>query len=88
MDIKKLHLILDIDGTLIDDKGLLEPRLYLKEFLKYAFDNFKTVSIWTAAHESWYKEVHNCSWNNIINNRWNKNIKKSKKINYACLPNH
>lgn len=58
MNAKNLHLILDVDGTLIDDKGKIKPRPYLKEFLLHAFNTCKTVSIWTAAPKSWYEKVH------------------------------
>lgn len=53
-----MNIILDIDGTLIDDKGLLIGRPHLEEFLKYCFENFETVSIWTASSESWYQSVY------------------------------
>ena len=61
------HLILDIDSTLIDsdfvDVGCIYktlpsginiyPRPYLREFMKFAFDNFESVSLWTAGSSDW-----------------------------------
>ena len=34
----------------------IKSRPHLKEFLKYVFENFESVSIWTAATEKWYFE--------------------------------
>lgn len=56
------HLILDIDGTLISDSSTennIIIRPYLKYFLQYAFDKFKTVSIWTAASKDWADTIYN-----------------------------
>lgn len=47
----KCHLVLDLDGTLVHDGN---PRPGLSQFLEFCFDNFKTVSIWTAADRSWW----------------------------------
>jgi TFIIF-interacting CTD phosphatase-like protein len=56
---QKFHIILDIDGTLIDNVGdSIYQRPYLKEFLDYCFETFETVSIWTAASREWYNEVN------------------------------
>lgn len=41
-----MNIILDIDGTLIDENMNLRP--YLDSFLLFCFSNFATVSIWTA----------------------------------------
>lgn len=52
-----MNLFLDLDNTLIySEAGRTRPRPHLNEFLDYAFDNFK-VSIWTAANESYAKEI-------------------------------
>ncbi len=59
------NIILDMDGTLLDyvpphfDNNntfnkIPIARPYLNLFMKYLFDNFERVSIWTAASESWY----------------------------------
>lgn len=59
------HIILDIDGTLvystIDDDEIekIVCRPYLGEFLKFLFDNFDSVSIWTAAGSEYALEVIN-----------------------------
>jgi TFIIF-interacting CTD phosphatase-like protein len=55
------HLVLDLDGTLISvpDKGQSPvERPYLKEFLDYSFENFDTVSVWTAAMDEWKEYVY------------------------------
>lgn len=59
-----LHLILDIDGTLVsesehaeDDSSLPQPRPHLDEFLAYCFDHFETASLWTAASQSWLEYI-------------------------------
>lgn len=47
-----MHLILDIDGTLISEATAYEPiifRPHLDEFLDFCFETFETVSIWSAA---------------------------------------
>ena len=53
-----MNIILDIDGTLINDvpneNDELIPRPFLTEFLDYCFENFQNVSIWTAATSGWY----------------------------------
>ena len=53
------NIILDMDGTLIDfyvERGnvYIVPRPNLSAFLKYVFDNFVRVSIWTNGTEMWY----------------------------------
>lgn len=44
-----MHIILDIDGTLISEDHEHIFRPYLKEFLEYLFENFQSVSLWSAA---------------------------------------
>lgn len=69
------HIVLDLDGTLIsepfgDDTPSADiegnfiptPRPYLRGFLKFLFNNFDTVSIWTRASEGWWK----IAYKNII----------------------
>lgn len=63
MDVE--HLVLDLDGTLIglDSKMdeeiiMISIRPYLKEFLHFVFDHFKTVSIWTAANVHWWNAAY------------------------------
>ncbi len=54
-----MHLILDMDGTLVSDT--LDPPLarpFLKLFFKVVFRIFESVSIWTAASKCWYQEVY------------------------------
>jgi len=49
-----MHLILDLDHTIVEgayingEKTVL-ARPYLKQFILFVFNLFKTVSIWTAA---------------------------------------
>lgn len=64
------NLILDMDGTLLDNipphfkenpnPGTSTPlaRPHLRVFLEFAFANFERVSIWTAAQKSWYKRCY------------------------------
>ena len=53
-----MNLILDVDGTLIDnDDGDPVERPFLKEFLIFVFDHFHTVSIWTNATPIWFNMV-------------------------------
>ena len=47
-----MNIILDMDGTLINDK--MEPRPHLKDFFRYIFEKFNHVSIWTLASVQWY----------------------------------
>nr|QBK91783.1 MAG: ctd-like (NLI interacting factor-like) phosphatase [Pithovirus LCPAC304] len=52
-----MHLILDMDKTLIWGTSWgdpIEPRPFLQPFLRYCFQNFETVSIWTAATRDWF----------------------------------
>ena len=55
-----IHLILDMDQTLIDadEKYNIYPRPYLKEFLNFCFEYFQSVSIWTVAGREWFDEVN------------------------------
>ena len=54
------HLILDMDETLISIDKFQNPvsRPYLKEFLAFCFQNFKSVSIWTSANREWFDIVN------------------------------
>lgn len=51
------HIILDMDGTLVGE-GNICARPGLGEFLEFLFDNFETVSIWTAANQKWYDKIY------------------------------
>jgi hypothetical protein len=57
-----IHLILDLDGTLIDgDEVNVFPRPYLQEFLDFCFSRYASVSIWTAASREWLdKALRGC----------------------------
>lgn len=63
-----LHIVLDMDGTLIGTDNLQKiiPRPYLEEFLLFCFKNFESVSIWTAANEEWYNEVYENVFKSIL----------------------
>jgi|694.fasta_scaffold05341_14 hypothetical protein len=50
-----MNIILDLDGTLINEK--MEPRPYLKVFLHTLFSRFQNVSIWTFATIEWFYPV-------------------------------
>lgn len=58
-----MNIVLDIDGTLIEEtpssmkESRINHRPHLHTFLAFCFDNFDTVSIWTAASEEWANEV-------------------------------
>jgi len=51
-----MNLILDMDGTLINEKK--EPRPHLQAFFHYIFQHFERVSIWTAALDVWFNDVY------------------------------
>lgn len=55
-----MNIILDMDETLIHGnfEGDIIPRPYLFEFLQFAFERFKNVSIWTAANKAWFEMVN------------------------------
>lgn len=59
---KGIHIILDIDGTLVRDINSPDeeiiPRPYLKEFLQTCFQVCNKVSIWTAATERWFHYIY------------------------------
>lgn len=50
-----IHLVLDIDGTLVGADGQARP--HLAAFLRDCFDACASVSIWTAASEDWLNSV-------------------------------
>lgn len=54
------HIVLDIDSTLIDSNinEDIFPRPHLEEFLYFLFNNFKSVSLWTAGSSEWLTKVH------------------------------
>lgn len=53
------HIVLDLDGTLIatDANNNPCPRPFLYDFLIFCFENFKSVSIWTAANFEWLNVI-------------------------------
>jgi len=54
-----MHVIFDLDGTLIhssDEKEII-ARPHLDELLDFCFANFTSVSIWTAASSEWAERV-------------------------------
>lgn len=55
------HLILDVDGTLVeevvDQKEVPRLRPHLKEFLDYAFEHFVSVIVWTNAGSEWCNPI-------------------------------
>jgi TFIIF-interacting CTD phosphatase-like protein len=51
-----MNIILDLDGTLIDQYTL---RPYIKNFLLFCFKEFDTVSLWTSTSEQWLYQVIN-----------------------------
>lgn len=63
-------LVLDIDGTLIrtigakemDQKGVIQPRAHLTEFLVWAHKMEFTLAIWSAAHPDWVQRVLDAIW--------------------------
>lgn len=61
-----MNIILDMDGTLIDDNGLYQSRPHLQKFLLYCFNNFDTVSIWTSASREWYDEIYEKIFKHIL----------------------
>jgi len=63
-----MNIVLDMDQTLIDGWYLqkVTPRPHLKTFLKWCFENFTHVSIWTAASRDWYNYVYNAVFKNIL----------------------
>jgi len=59
-----MHLLLDLDGTLIDNyydnsnKMIIKERPYIRQFLSFVFTKFETVSIWTNANISWFQKAY------------------------------
>lgn len=62
------HIILDMDDTLIsmDTLGNPIPRPYLEHFIKFCFQNFKSVSIWTSASIDWFDIVNTIIFKPIL----------------------
>ncbi len=59
------NIILDMDKTLIEgyfsikhNKMVIEERPFLGEFLKFVFEHFERVSIWTNANKEWFNHVY------------------------------
>jgi len=51
-----MNIILDLDGTLIDQYVL---RPHIKKFLLFCFNEFDTVSLWSSTSEQWLYQVIN-----------------------------
>lgn len=67
--VKKMNIILDLDGTLIfgvEHPALCKPRPFLREFLFYCFSNFQRVSIWTASSADRYNKIREVILNPIL----------------------
>ena len=63
----ELNLVLDMDSTLISNFGYnINPRPHLQLFLTFCFLNCKTISIWTAAEQSWFDAVNNALFQPIL----------------------
>ena len=69
LSIKITNIILDMDGTILDNvpphfdhnescKAIPIARPYLNLFMKYVFTNFEHVSIWTAGTKEWFDECY------------------------------
>lgn len=52
-----VHIVLDMDGTLVSHDAFAHPRPGLAEFLDFCFANFHTVSIWSAADRVWISNI-------------------------------
>lgn len=57
----QLHLVLDVDGTLVaeasDESSVPALRPHLREFLEFAFATFETVSVWSNARSAWIAPI-------------------------------
>lgn len=64
------HIVLDLDATLIasDKNSNPYPRPFLYSFLIFCFENFKSVSIWTAANKEWLEKVYNEIFQHLLRN--------------------
>lgn len=60
-------IVLDLDKTLIDsiDQKII-TRPYLREFLKFCFDTFDHVGIWTAATNEWCYHAFDTIFDSIL----------------------
>lgn len=59
-----MNIILDMDGTIIDNYSLMQEtiiiaRPYLREFLHYLFSHHERISIWTNGSSRWYNKCFN-----------------------------
>lgn len=61
-------IVLDLDQTLIDSDNdrNITTRPFLAEFLKFCFENFAKVAIWTAATAEWYDYVYKTTLRPIL----------------------
>jgi TFIIF-interacting CTD phosphatase-like protein len=76
-----IHLILDMDQTLIDtdENYNIYKRPYLEEFLNFCFSYFESVSIWTASAKEWTDQVFNKV---LLNKNWKFRFVWCEKCNY------
>jgi len=74
-----MNVVLDMDQTLIDnvDEMTIYPRPHLKVFLKYCFNTFETVGIWTLGTRSWFDQANVEVFEPII-----KEINNEESTNY------
>lgn len=64
-----MNIVLDMDNTLIEGCPYtydIIPRPNLEIFLVWCFQNFKNVSIWTAANRLWFNRVNELVFKDIL----------------------
>lgn len=88
-----LHIILDIDGTLVadtdDESELPAFRPHLKEFFAFLFTTFKTVSVWSNAGPSWILPIVDCIRRSYLPPDCDFLFVRTRtKINYAQIGSH
>jgi len=74
-----MNVIFDMDETLIshDKNDSIFPRPHLNIFLRYCFETFETVSIWTNAEKGWFEKANQEVFIPIL-----------KEINEECGTDH
>ena len=65
---KGFHIVLDVDGTLIDEDSLA-IRPYLKEFFDFCFNHFDSVNVWTAMGSERYSLVHQRCFEKLLGDK-------------------
>lgn len=61
-----MNIVLDMDGTLINEDSGSTTRPHLKTFLKACFDICDNVSIWTASDKIWFDEMNKTHFQPIL----------------------